>query len=111
MKKLVQINVVCNGSTGRIMCDIAKEANNVGMETYCFYGRGLPNKDLNCIKFGNKFSILLHGLLARFGFNGHGSYFATKNPAFLKKLPKLLTLHDNLKQNGHIKLHLIADLC
>ena len=39
------------------------------------------------------------------------SYFATKNPAFLKKLPKLLTLHDNLKQNGHIKLHLIADLC
>jgi len=78
MKKLVQINVVCNGSTGRIMCDIAKEANNVGMETYCFYGRGLPNKDLNCIKFGNKFSILLHGLLARFGFNGYGSYFATK---------------------------------
>ena len=39
------------------------------------------------------------------------SYFATKNPAFLKKLPNLLTLHDNLKQNGHIKLHLIADLC
>lgn len=39
------------------------------------------------------------------------SYFATKNPAFLKKLPKLLTLYDNLKQNGHIKLHLIADLC
>ena len=39
------------------------------------------------------------------------SYFATKNPAFLKKLPKLLTLHDSLKQNGHIKLHLIADLC
>ena len=25
-KKLVQINVVCNCSTGRIMCDIAKEA-------------------------------------------------------------------------------------
>ena len=39
------------------------------------------------------------------------SYFATKNPAFLKKLPKLITLYDNLKQNGHIKLHLIADLC
>lgn len=39
------------------------------------------------------------------------SYFATENPAFLKKLPKLITLYDNLKQNGHIKLHLIADLC
>ena len=39
------------------------------------------------------------------------SNFATENPAFLKKLPKLITLYDNLKQNGHIKLHLIADLC
>ena len=39
------------------------------------------------------------------------SYFATENPKFLKKLPKLLTLYDNLKQNGHIKLHLTADLC
>lgn len=27
MKKLVEINVVCNGSTGKIMCDIAKEAS------------------------------------------------------------------------------------
>lgn len=39
------------------------------------------------------------------------SFFATKNPLFLKKLAKLLTLYDNLKQNGHIKLHLVADLC
>ena len=37
MKKLVEINVVCNGSTGKIMCDIAKEANNNNIETYCFY--------------------------------------------------------------------------
>lgn len=39
------------------------------------------------------------------------SYFSTNNPAFLKKLPGLLTAYDNLKQNGHIKLHLVADLC
>ena len=39
------------------------------------------------------------------------SYFKTKNLNFLKKLPKLLNLLDNLKQNGNIKLHLIADLC
>ena len=39
------------------------------------------------------------------------SYFATENPIFLRKLPKLLTLHNNLKQNGHLKLHLVADLC
>lgn len=39
------------------------------------------------------------------------SYFSTGNLAFLKKLPRLLQTYDNLKQNGHIKLHLVADLC
>lgn len=39
------------------------------------------------------------------------SYFATRNPVFLKKLPRFLLLLDNLKQNGNIKLHLVADLC
>lgn len=39
------------------------------------------------------------------------SFFATENPILLKKLSKLLTLHNNLMQNGHIKLHLVADLC
>ena len=39
------------------------------------------------------------------------SYFKTKNLIFLKKLPKLLNLLGSLKQNGNIKLHLVADLC
>ncbi len=39
------------------------------------------------------------------------SFFATGNTTFLKKLPKLIATYDNLKQNGHIKLHLVADLC
>ena len=38
------------------------------------------------------------------------SYFATGQAKFLKKLPKLLTLYDNLVQNGHVKLHLVADM-
>lgn len=38
------------------------------------------------------------------------SYFKTKNPKFLSKLPNFITLHKNLSANGHIKLHLIADL-
>ena len=38
------------------------------------------------------------------------SYFKTKNPKFLNKLPNFLTLHENLTKNGHIKLHLVADL-
>lgn len=39
------------------------------------------------------------------------SYFQTRNPELLKKLPNFLALYDNLKQNGNIKLHLVADLC
>ncbi|MBQ3306201.1 hypothetical protein IJH02_02080 [Candidatus Saccharibacteria bacterium] len=39
------------------------------------------------------------------------SYFKTKNPKFLKKLEKFLELYENLDRNGHIKLHLVADLC
>lgn len=39
------------------------------------------------------------------------SYFKTKNPAFLEKIPRFTHLYDNLASNGHIKLHLVADLC
>lgn len=39
------------------------------------------------------------------------SYFLTKKEQFLKKLPKFLKLYENLEANGHIKLHLVADLC
>lgn len=38
------------------------------------------------------------------------SYFLTGKEVFLKKLPKLLRLYENLERNGHIKLHLVADL-
>lgn len=38
------------------------------------------------------------------------SYFKTNNPKFLTKLPQFIQLHENLSNNGHIKLHLIADL-
>ncbi len=96
MKKLVQINVVCNGSTGKIMCDIAKMANDNGYETFCFFGRGEPNRNINCIKIENKLSIYFHVLLARLGFNGHGSYFATKK--LIKKIkeidPDVIHLHN-----------------
>ena len=38
------------------------------------------------------------------------SYYITGKEAFLRRLPKFLDLYDNLSQNGHIKLHLVADL-
>lgn len=39
------------------------------------------------------------------------SYFQTKNQKFLAKLPNFIRLHEHLAQNGHIKLHIVADLC
>ena len=38
------------------------------------------------------------------------SYFATNQEKFLRRLPNLLKLHENLSKNGHIKLHIIADM-
>lgn len=39
------------------------------------------------------------------------SYFATGNRQFIKKIPNFITLYDNLNKNGHVKLHIVADLC
>ena len=38
------------------------------------------------------------------------SYFLTSMAAFLQKIPKLLFCYENIAKNGHIKLHLVADL-
>lgn len=38
------------------------------------------------------------------------SYFKTGNTKFLAKLPNFIKLHENLTNNGHLKLHLVADL-
>lgn len=94
--KVVQINVVCNGSTGKIMCDLAKELEIKGHESYIFFGRGNPKNNLNCKKIENKFSIYFHVLLGRIGLNGHGSYFATKKLVReLKRInPDVIHLHN-----------------
>ena len=39
------------------------------------------------------------------------SYFKTGKIAFLDKIPKMLDAYENISKNGHIKLHLVADLC
>lgn len=38
------------------------------------------------------------------------SYFMTQKAAFLTKIPKLIKCYENIAGNGHIKLHLVADL-
>ncbi len=39
------------------------------------------------------------------------SYYITRKPAFLLKLPRFFKTYENIEKNGHIKLHLVADLC
>lgn len=96
MKKLVQINVTCNGSTGRIMEQIQKKAIEEGFEAYSFYGRGKPSND-RCIKIGNKIDIYWNVFLTRvFDKHGYGSKRATKKLIEkIKKInPDIIQLHN-----------------
>ena len=38
------------------------------------------------------------------------TYLINQKSIFLKKIPKFLTAYDAISRNGHIKLHLVADL-
>lgn len=38
------------------------------------------------------------------------SYFITGKEIFIKKIPKFLAAYENIERNGHVKLHLVADL-
>ena len=95
-KKIAYINVVCNGSTGKIVRDLATNSKKSGFESLVCYGRGSGNNKLNCYKIDTKISILFHIILARLGFNGHGSYFSTKK--LVKTLknynPDIIYLHN-----------------
>ena len=95
-KKLVQINVTCNGSTGRIMNQIREVAIKKGWEAYSFYGRGKAANN-NSIKIGNKIDALFHVLITRiFDLHGYGSKRATKK--IIKKIkeiePDVIQLHN-----------------
>ncbi len=39
------------------------------------------------------------------------TYLINGKEVFLVKLPKFLRAYENISQNGHVKLHLVADLC
>ena len=39
------------------------------------------------------------------------TYLINGKTIFLDKIPKFLNAYDNIARNGHIKLHLVADLC
>lgn len=87
MKKLVQINVTCNGSTGRIMSQIQQTAENEGWEAYSFFGRGKPANE-KCYKITNMVDVLYSVFLTRvFGLHGYGCKSATKK--LIKNIEKI----------------------
>lgn len=87
MHRIAQLNVVCNGSTGRIMKDLQREALNNEFEVKVFYGRRKAMDKLDSVKFSNFISFFIH-MFITFLFNkhGHGSYLPTKR--LIKKLKK-----------------------
>ena len=95
--KYIQINTVCNGSTGKIMGDIQKKAIQDGYACLSIYGRRKGFKNLECIKVGGFFSFWFHVFLTTiFDKHGSGSYFKTKKIVKIlrKENPDIIHLHN-----------------
>ena len=96
-RKLVQINTVSNGSIGRIMKEIQKQAEKRGYETISFVGRRKVYTDFKCEKFGNIFSFWSHVIINTvLDKQGHGSYFTTKKLIcrLRQENPDIIHLHN-----------------
>lgn len=96
-RKLVQINTVCNNSTGHIMHDIQKYASTTDWDTLSLVGRRKVYEDLPCEKFGNSLSFWIHvGITTLFDRHGHGSLFQTKRlvARLREEKPDVIHLHN-----------------
>lgn len=97
MKKLIQINTVCNTSTGKLMGDIQRKADEEGYETLSIVGRRKVFQDMPCEKIGNGISFWIHVVINTvFDKQGYGSYFVTKK--IIRRLreenPDIIHLHN-----------------
>ena len=97
--KIVMINSVTYGSTGKIMLQIAETARDAGHESFVCYPKGRHNPKVleNSIPIGGRFSEDFHLIMDRFtGLNGCFSIVATRR--FIRKLkkikPDVLHLHN-----------------
>lgn len=95
--KYIQINTVCNGSTGKVMADIQRKAIKDGYDTLSIYARRKGYKNLNCIKVGGFFSFWIHVIMSTiFDNQGHYSYFKTKKIINIlrKENPNIFHMHN-----------------
>lgn len=96
-KKLVQINTVCNGSTGSIMGAIQREAMAQGFDAISMYGRRKGYEDVPCEKFGNGISFWIHVIVnTLFDMQGSASiYYTKKMVRRLREIePDIIHLHN-----------------
>lgn len=96
-KKLIQINTVCNASTGNIMKQIQMAAEKEGYETMSFYGRRKGYSDLRCEKFGSFFGFWFHVIWTTItDRQGLGSYFTTKRMVarLREEKPDIVHMHN-----------------
>lgn len=97
MKKLVQINTVCNTSTGKLMGSIQRKAEATGYETLSIVGRRKVFKDVPCEKIGNPVSFWIHVVInTAFDRQGYGSYFVTRKivERLRREKPDIIHLHN-----------------
>ncbi|MCM1125267.1 MAG: glycosyltransferase [Lachnospiraceae bacterium] len=96
-KKLIQINTVCNTSTGRIMLQIQKAAEERGYEALSLVGRRKVPDNINCKKIGNGVSFWIHvAITTLFDRHGYGSFLVTKRLIKIIKQenPDIIHLHN-----------------
>lgn len=97
--RIVEINSMDDGSTGKIILQIANIARIENNNIWCCYPRNRDNSKLkdNTILIGGMFGKRLHARLSEFtGFNGCFSYFSTKK--LIRQLiyiqPDVIHLHN-----------------
>lgn len=62
-------------------------------------------------EFKKNSRLYLHKIIDAAIEIAYKSFFKTNKLQFIKRAESLITLQENLKRNGHLKLHFIADLC
>ncbi len=95
--KILQINSVCSGSTGRIAAGIARVLRRQGHENIILYGRGAPARDAASERFTSDAAVYAHVAYAR--FTDRQGFFSTQATKRLitrmeEHKPDLIQLHN-----------------
>lgn len=95
--KIYELNVVTNGSTGRIACALARRLTGAGHCARVYYGRGNACADVDCVRVADEASVVAHALSARlFDRAGFACKAATRRliRALEAEKPDILHLHN-----------------